>query len=221
MFASFFGRQWDQMGQKFQYLAQKANFGPTLSVYGPKILIFRAISKSFGTQITKKTPFNLFNFFELFFSRALDQMDQKCPYLAKNAHIWPNISVLGQFWPFLAKNLFWGGWSKSFFILISRNQWDIFFELKTLTGSAQIGRKGRKCAISTQNFWYFGPKVNFLYVNCNFCGQVILPVCPGLQLSQSDHPKKKFRFRAIGHFSGLIPVFGRFGPFPNHEFKYP
>ena len=37
--------------------------------------------------------------------------------------------------------------------------------LKTLTGAAQIGRGGQKCAILTHKFEYLGPKVNFLYGN--------------------------------------------------------
>ena len=31
-----FGRSWDQMGQKCQYLAQKANFGPNLAIFVQK-----------------------------------------------------------------------------------------------------------------------------------------------------------------------------------------
>ena len=46
---------------------------------------------------------------------------------------------------------------------------------------------------------YFGQKwVNFLYGNRNFCQQSISPVCLGLQLSHSGHPKKNVCFRAIG-----------------------
>ena len=59
-------------------------------------------------------------------------------------------------------------------------------------------------------------KSQFLYGNCDFCQQGISPVCQGLLLSHADQPQKKFRFRAMGHFSGLTPVFGRCGPFPNH-----
>ena len=56
LFASLFGRAWDQMGQKCQCLAKKANFGPNLAVYGPKILSFMEVSKSFGTHIMEKPP---------------------------------------------------------------------------------------------------------------------------------------------------------------------
>ena len=96
------------MGQKFQYLAKKANFGPTLSVYGPKILIFMAIiSKSFGTHITKKPPFNFFNFFELF----LVLYWIKCSYLAKNVSFGPIFAVFGP------KIYFWSnGWMEQIFL---------------------------------------------------------------------------------------------------------
>ena len=40
------------------------------------------VSKSFGTNTTENHQDNLST---LFFGQALDQMGQKCPYLAKNA----------------------------------------------------------------------------------------------------------------------------------------
>ena len=55
--------------------------------------------KSFGTRITEN---HLGNLFALFFGRALDQMGQKCRYLAKNARFGPNLAV---FWP---KSIFSG-----------------------------------------------------------------------------------------------------------------
>ena len=79
----------------------------------------------------------------------------------------------------------------------------------------------RKCAILTPKLGYFGQKVFFLYWNCNFCQKGISPVHPGLQFSHSDQPKQNFGFRAMGHFLGLTPFLGRFGPFPNHYDKYP
>ena len=38
--ALFFVQALDQMGQKYQYLAKNASFGPNLAVFGPKIHIF-------------------------------------------------------------------------------------------------------------------------------------------------------------------------------------
>ena len=68
------------------------------------------------------------------FGQALDQMGQKCRYLAQNAS-------LGQIWPFLGpKSNFLGSGSKNFGTLVSGFQWDTFFVLKTLIGEAPIGR---------------------------------------------------------------------------------
>ena len=63
-------------------MTKNADFGPNLAVFGPKILIFMGVSKSFGTNITENHQDNLS---ALFFGQALDQMGQKCRYLAPNA----------------------------------------------------------------------------------------------------------------------------------------
>ena len=69
-------------------MTKNADFGPILAVFGPKILIFMGVSKSFGTNITEN---HLDNLSALFFGQALDQMGQKCRYLAKNAVFGPKI----------------------------------------------------------------------------------------------------------------------------------
>ena len=74
-------------------MTKNADFGPNLAVFGPKILIFMGVSKSFGTNITEN---HLHNLSALFFGRALDQMGQKCQYLAKKANFGPNLAV---YWP--------------------------------------------------------------------------------------------------------------------------
>merc|ERR1711884_283498 len=96
------------MCKKWQYLTQSdqnADFGPNLAVFGQKILIFMGVSKSFGTNITEN---HLGNFSPLFFGQALDQMGQKCQYLAKNANFGPNLAVFGP------KIQFLGAGSKNF-----------------------------------------------------------------------------------------------------------
>ena len=104
----FFGQALDQMGQKCRYLAQNASLD-NLAVFGPKILIFMGVRKSFGTNITKN---HLDNLSALFFGQFLDQMGQKCQYA--------NTIIFGT--------------------LVSGFQWDTFFVLKTLIGEAPIGR---------------------------------------------------------------------------------
>ena len=69
-------------------------------------------SKSFGTHITEKPPRG--TFFALFFCQALDQMGQKCQYLAKNASFGLNLAVFGP------KIYFLVGGSK---FLVSSYQW--------------------------------------------------------------------------------------------------
>merc|ERR1712012_415261 len=63
-----------------------------LAVFGPKILIFMGVRKSFGTNITEN---HLDNLSALFFDQFLDQMGQKCQYLAENASFGPNLAVFG------------------------------------------------------------------------------------------------------------------------------
>ena len=113
LFALLFGRAFDKMGKKANIcpkLTKNAYFGPILAVFGPKILIFMGVSKSFGTNITEN---HFGNLSALFFGQALDQMGQKCRYLAQNAS-------LGQIWPFLGpKSNFLGAGSKTFGTLIS------------------------------------------------------------------------------------------------------
>ena len=116
-----FGRAWDKMCKKWQYLAKNDQKCWFWTNFGPKIKIFMGVSKRFGTNITEN---HLHNLSALFFGQVLDQMGQKC-------QIWP---ILGP------KSNFLGAGSKTFGTLISRFQWDTFFVLKTLISGAQIGR---------------------------------------------------------------------------------
>ena len=56
LFALVFGRAWDEMGKKWQYLAQndqKCIFWTNFGRFWPRILIFEGVSGSFGTNITE------------------------------------------------------------------------------------------------------------------------------------------------------------------------
>ena len=73
-----FGRhrtQWAKNANIWPKMTKNAYFGPDLADFGPKILTFMAVSKSFGTNITKN---HLDNLSALFFGQALDQMGQRC-----------------------------------------------------------------------------------------------------------------------------------------------
>merc|ERR1711867_90601 len=91
-------------------MTKNAYFGPILVFFGQKILIFMGVSKSFGTNTTED---HFSNLSALFFGQALDQMGQKCRYLARNASFGPNLAVFGP------KIQFLGGESKTFGTLIS------------------------------------------------------------------------------------------------------
>ena len=90
------------MCKKWQYLAQndqKCRFWTKFGHFGPKILIFMGVSKSFGTNITGN---HIHNLSALFFGQALDQMGQKCQYLAQNDQ---KCIFWTKFARFVAKNL--------------------------------------------------------------------------------------------------------------------
>ena len=61
------------------------------NIYGSKY-------KSFGTQIMEKPPRQLVR---IVFGQAIDQMSQKCRYLATNASFGPRLAVLGPKFQFL------------------------------------------------------------------------------------------------------------------------
>ena len=91
----FLVRHWTKCAKNcniWPKMTKNADFGPNLAVFGPKILIFMGVSKSFGTNITEN---HLDNLSALFFGQALDQMGQKCRYLAQNASFGPNLAVFG------------------------------------------------------------------------------------------------------------------------------
>ena len=79
-------------GNNWPKITKNADFGPNVAVFGPKSLIFMGLSKSFGTNITEN---HFGNLSALFFGHALDQVGQKCRYLAQNASFGPNLAVFG------------------------------------------------------------------------------------------------------------------------------
>ena len=124
-----------------------------LAVFGPKILIFMGVRKSFGTNITEN---HLDNLSALFFGQSLDQMGQKCRYLAKYVSFWPNLTV------FEPKILVQGGWSKVFGILISGNQC-----MKHLIRVEKIDWCGSNWPLGTK-MCNFDPKIGIFWAKCQF-----------------------------------------------------
>ena len=94
-----FGQIWPFFGQKSTIITIiTLNFGR----FGPKIQIFMGVSKSFGTNITENHQNNLS---AIFMGQALDQMGQKCRYLAQNASFGPNLAVFGPQIQFLGEGV--------------------------------------------------------------------------------------------------------------------
>ena len=54
---------WIKWAKNAHIWLKNASFGPNLAVYGPKILFFMEVSKSFGTHITEKPPRHLVRIF--------------------------------------------------------------------------------------------------------------------------------------------------------------
>ena len=92
-------------------MTKNADFGPNLAIFGPKILIFMGVSKSFGTNITEN---HFGNLSALFFGQALDQVGQKMPIFGPKCQFW---AKFGRFWA--QKSNFLGAGSKNFGTLIS------------------------------------------------------------------------------------------------------
>ena len=98
-------------------MTKNADFGPNLAVFGPKILIFMGVSKSFGTTHNRKPPRQLVCFVS-----------------------WSGLGSNGSKRPIFGKSQFWAKnpGSKTFSTLISGNQRDTLFVLKTLVGEAPL-----------------------------------------------------------------------------------
>ena len=105
------------------------------------------VRKSFGTNITKN---HLDNLSSLFFGQALNQMGQKCPYLAKNA-------TFGQ------KILFFTGEIKSFVTHITENP------PGHLVHIGFLDEMGQKCRYLAKNA-SFGPNLAVLGQRFQFLG---------------------------------------------------
>ena len=83
------GTKWASNGQKCQFRAKFGRFWAKSSFFTGEI-------NSFVTHITEKPPRQLV---WIVFGQALDQMGQKCPYLAKNASFLPNLALFCPFCP--------------------------------------------------------------------------------------------------------------------------
>ena len=128
-------------------MTKNANFGPSLAVFWPKIIIFMEVSESFGTNITEN---HLHNLSALFFGQALYQMGQKCQYLVRNASFRPNLAV------FAPKILIFTGFSKRVGAHIMEK---LSRQLVALFIGQALDQMGQKCPYLTKNA-SFGPNLD-------------------------------------------------------------
>ena len=87
LFALFFLRAWDQMGQKGQYLAKYANFGPNLAVFGPKIHFLEWVK--FWYPQTREPMRHLFRV------ENVDRLGSNWSLWTKMCNFDPNIGIFG------------------------------------------------------------------------------------------------------------------------------
>ena len=61
------------------------------------------------------------------------------------------------------------------------------------------------------SIWIYEVKIRFFFVlELQSLSTGYITSTPRATTFHLDHPQKKFRFRAMGHFSGLTPFFGHF-----------
>ena len=99
---SFVG-EWTTCAKKgtiWPKMTKNAYFGSILDVFGPKILIFMGVSKSFGTHIMEKPPRQLVR---IVFWSGIRSNGPKMPIFGPKCQFW---AKFGRFW---AQNpIFWG-----------------------------------------------------------------------------------------------------------------
>ena len=134
-------------------MTKNADFGPNLAVFGPKILIFMGVSKSFGTNITDNHLDNLSAFF---FWSGSKSNGPKMPIFG------PNLAVYGP------KILIFMGVSKTFGTHITKKPPRQLVQIVFWSVIGSNGPKmpifGQKCQFWAKfdlKIWIFGAKSQF------------------------------------------------------------
>ena len=81
-------------------MTKNACFGPNLAVFGPKILIFMWVSKSFGIHITEKTPRQLVR---IVFRSGIGLNGPKMPIFGQKCQFLAKLAVFGSKFCFLGE----------------------------------------------------------------------------------------------------------------------
>ena len=195
MFALFF---WLGMGRN----------RPKMIIFGPKlpkthilgkIWPFMVVSKSFGTHITKK---HLGNLFALIFWSGIGSYGPKMPIYDQKCQFWAQLGRLE------AKNQFLG-MEKNFWYPHIRKPMRHLFRVENIDRYGSYWPQGTKMCNFDPKIWIFGAKSHFFVLELRYLSTGHITSMP-----RATTFTFTFSFRAMGHFSGLTPVFGLFGPFP-------
>ena len=149
----------------------------------------------------------------LIFGRACDQMGQKGQYLAKNASFGPNLAVFGPKIYFLGEGVN---------LLVPSYQGPMrhLFRVENIDRCGSNFPLGTKMCNFNPKIWIFGAKSQFFVLQSRFLSTGHITSTIGATAFPLGPPRKNFRFRAMGHFPGLTPVFGHFGLLSLQKYKY-
>ena len=137
-------------------LTKNASFGPNLVVFGPKILIFMGVSKSFGTNITEKPIRQLVR---IVFWSGIISNGPKMPILGPKCQFW---AKFGRFW---AQNpIFWGQGVKILVPSYRDSNETPFSCWKHWSVRLQLAARGENVLFWPQNLDIWGQKSIFCLV---------------------------------------------------------
>ena len=92
--------KWAKNANIWPKMTKHAYFGPNMAVFGPKILIFTVVCKSFGTHITENLPRHLVC---IIFWSGMGPNWPKKPLFGQICQFGPNLAVFGQKSSFLGE----------------------------------------------------------------------------------------------------------------------
>ena len=150
-------------------------------------------------MVPTKRKNHLGNLFELFFGRALDQMNP-CPYFCQKCQFW---AKFGHFW---AKNPFLGGMKCNVWYPHIRELMIHLFRVENIDRCGSNWPLGTKMCNFYPKFGYLGPRVNFCMVIVIFVDRAYHQYAHGYNFPNQTNPKK-ILFLSYGSFFGALPCF--------------
>ena len=134
--------------------------------------------------------------------------DQKCQF-------WPSLDLFGP------KIQFFGGEGVKLLVPSYQETDETPFRVENIDRWGSNWSLRASMCFYDPTIWIFGAKSQFFVWWSRFLSIGHITSIPGATTFPFGPPPKKFRFRAMGHFSGLTPVFGGFGLVSGHRYKYP